>query len=317
MTTSSQIADLYAEVVADLIPFYDNMVLLPNQALIVNSYNITGTSGDTVKIPTHDAYTAGATVAEGNQIITGASESDFTTSAASIQVVKRGAGSFVTEESLEDGGLATVRTAVTTQLSRAIAQSTDIAGFRVALTNAETALTDIANVTVTKVGPAAGALTGADVAVVMSPEAMGYAMKREPTLKMFNDVDRDRHDMVATVRNGFVQVRPGFINAVVSSNVVAEATAAIRCNLDDISQAVTNLRTANAPTDASGFYIACVTPAQEYHLASQLNNVNVSSGNIGDLSMIGNGALLDGLIGQAVGCRFFRSNNLPTGLATA
>lgn len=316
-TNSSAINDLYADVVADLIPFYDNMVLLPNQALIVNSYNITGTAGDTVKIPTHDAYTAGATVAEGNQIITGASESDFATSAASITVVKRGAGSFVTEESLEDGGIATVRTAVTTQLSRAIAQSTDIAGFRVALTNAEVALTDISDVTVTKVGPANTALTGADVAVVMSPEAMGYAMKREPTLKMFNDVDRDRHDMVATVRNGFVQVRPGFINAVVSSNVVAEATAAIRCNLDDISQAVTNLRTANAPTDASGFYIACVTPAQEYHLASQLNNVNVSSGNIGDLSMIGNGALLDGLIGQAVGCRFFRSNNLPTGLATA
>lgn len=316
-TNSSAINDLYADVVADLIPFYDNMVLLPNQALILNSYNITGTAGDTVKIPTHDAYTTGATIIEGNQIITGASESDFSTSAASITVVKRGAGSFVTEESLEDGGIATVRTAVTTQLSRAIAQSTDIAGFRVALTNAETALTDIANVTVTKVGPAAGALTGADVAVVMSPEAMGYAMKREPTLKMFNDVDRDRHDMVATVRNGFVQVRANFINGVVSSNVVAEATAAIRCNLDDISQAVTNLRTANAPTDASGFYIACVTPAQEYHLASQLNNVNVSSGNIGDLSMIGNGALLDGLIGQAVGCRFFRSNNLPTGLATA
>ncbi|MCP4830942.1 MAG: phage major capsid protein [Gammaproteobacteria bacterium] len=316
-TNSTAINDLYADVVADLIPFYDNMVLLPNQALILNSYNISGTAGDTVKIPTHDAYTAGATVAEGNQIITGASESDFSTTAASISVVKRGAGSFVTEESLEDGGIATVRTAVTTQLSRAIAQSTDIAGFRVALTNAETALTDISDVTVTTVGPAAGALTGADVAVVMSPEAMGYAMKREPTLKMFNDVDRDRHDMVATVRNGFVQVRPGFINGVVSSNVVAEATAAIRCNLDDISQAVTNLRTANAPTDASGFYVACVTPAQEYHLASQLNNVNVSGGNIGDLSMIGNGALLDGLIGQAVGCRFFRSNNLPTGLATA
>ena len=317
MTTSSNIADLYAEVVADLIPFYDNMVLLPNQALIVNSYNITGTSGDTVEIPTHDPYSQGATVDEGNPVITGASESNFATSAATIQVVKRGAGSFVTEESLEDGGIATVRTAVTTQLSRAIAQSTDIAGFRVALSNAETELTDIANVTVNKVGPGAADLTGADVAVVMSPEAMGYAMKREPTLKMFNDVDRDRHDMVATVRNGFVQVRPGFINAVVSSNVIAEATAAIRCNLDDISQAVTNLRTANAPTDASGFYIACVTPAQEYHLASQLNNVNVSSGNIGDLSMIGNGALLDGLIGQAVGCRFFRSNNLPTGLATA
>ena len=317
MTTSSQIADLYADVVADLIPFYDNMVLLPNQALILNSYNISGTAGDTVKIPTHDAYTAGATVAEGGHIIAGDSLSDFATSAASVTVVKRGAGSFVTEESLEDGGIATVRTAVTTQLSRAIAQSTDIAGFRVALTNAETALTDIANVTVTKVGPAAADLTTADVAVVMSPEAMGYAMKREPTLKMFNDVDRDRHDMVATVRNGFVQVRPGFINGVVSSSVVAESTAAIRCSLDDISQAVTNLRTANAPTDASGFYIACVTPAQEYHLASQLNNVSVSSGNIGDLSVIGNGALLDGLIGQAVGCRFFRSNNLPTGLATA
>ncbi len=316
-TNSTAINDLYADVVADLIPFYDNMVLLPNQALILNSYNISGTSGDTVKIPTHDPYSQGATVGEGNQIITGASQSDFATTAATIQVVKRGAGSFVTEESLEDGGIATVRTAVTTQLSRAIAQSTDIAGFRVALSNAETELTDIANVTVTKVGAANTAVTTADVAVVMSPEAMGYAMKREPTLKMFNDVDRDRHDMVATVRNGFVQVRAGFINGVVSSSVIAEATADIRCNLDDISQAVTNLRTANAPTDASGFYIACVTPAQEYHLASQLNNVNVSGGNIGDLSMIGNGALLDGLIGQAVGCRFFRSNNLPTGLASA
>jgi hypothetical protein len=60
-----------------------------------------------------------------------------------------------------------------------------------------------------------------------------------------------------------------------------------------------------------------VTPAQEYHLASELNGVSVSSGAIGDLSVLGNGALVDGLIGQAVGCRFFRSNNLPTGLATA
>ena len=316
-TNSTAINDLYADVVADLIPFYDNMVLLPNQALILNSYNIAGTAGDTVRIPTHDAYTAGATVAEGAAIITGASQSDFATSSASITVVKRGAGSFVTEESLEDGGIATVRTAVTTQLSRAIAQSTDIAGFRVALTNAEAALTDISDATVTLVGPAAGALTGADIAVVMSPEAMGYAMKREPSLKMFNDVDRDRHDMVATVRNGFVQVRPEFINGVVSSNVAAEGTADIRCSLDSVSLAVTNLRTSNAPTDASGFYIACVTPAQEYHLASELNGVSVSSGAIGDLSVLGNGALVDGLIGQAVGCRFFRSNNLPTGLATA
>lgn len=316
-TNSTAINDLYADVVADLIPFYDNMVLLPNQALILNSYNIAGTAGDTVRIPTHDAYTAGATVSEGAAIITGASESDFATSSASITVVKRGAGSFVTEESLEDGGMATVRTAITTQLSRAIAQATDIAGFRVALTNAEAALTDISDTNVTLVGPAAGALTGADIAVVMSPEAMGYAMKREPSLKMFNDVDRDRHDMVATVRNGFVQVRDNFINGVVSSNVAAEGTADIRCSLDSVSLAVTNLRTANAPTDASGFYIACVTPAQEYHLASELNGVSVSSGAIGDLSVLGNGALVDGLIGQAVGCRFYRSNNLPTGLATA
>ena len=319
MTTNSTGIDaLYADVVADLIPFYDNMVLLPNQALILNSYNISGTAGDTVKIPTHAPYTEGnINISEGDNVIQGDGVSNFTTGSASILVKKRGAGSFVTEESLEDGGIATVRTAVTTQLSRAIAQSTDIAGFRVALSNSETLITDIANVTVTKVGPAAGALTTADVAVVMSPEAMGYAMKREPTLKMFNNVDRDLHDMVATVRNGFVQVRAGFINGVVSSSVVGETTANIRCSLDNISQAVTNLRTANAPTDASGFYIACVTPAQEYHLASQLNNVSVASGNIGDLSMIGNGALLDGLIGQAVGCRFFRSNNLPTGLATA
>ena len=37
---------------------------------------------------------------------------------------------------------------------------------------------------------------------------------------------------------------------------------------------------------------------------------------VGSLSDIGNKAFYDGLVGQAVGCAFFRSNNLPLGNQT-
>jgi len=316
-TTSSALTALYEDVVADLIPYYDNAVLLPNPQLIMNSYNITGAVGNTMKIPTHDAWSAGSTVGEGNSVISAAT-SDFTATNVPLAVSKRGAGTFVNEEALEDGGLETVRSAVVTQLSRAIAQATDTAGFNIMLSGAEAALTDISDLNVTNDGASAALLGTADVGIVFSPEAGAYAVKREPTVKMFNDVDKDQYQMVATVRNGFAQVRSNFIRAIASSDDIAEAQANIKCSLEFVSKAVANLRSQNAPTDISGFYGAVVTAAQEYHLAAQLNGVGgLSTGAIGDLSMAGNQALIDGLIGQAVGCRFFRSNNLPTGIATA
>jgi hypothetical protein len=84
-----------------------------------------------------------------------------------------------------------------------------------------------------------------------------------------------------------------------------------------ISKAVANLRAVNAPTDATGFFLAMVTPAHEFQLAKQLNGVGATStGSIGSVAQeLANQALLDALIGQAVGCRFIRSNNLPRGLA--
>lgn len=317
-TQTANITALYEDVVADLMPYFDNAVLLPNPAIIMNTFNIVGASGNQVKIPVTNSWTAAnSSVGENSPIIANAGQ-DFLPTSVSLSVTKRGAGTLISEESLEDGGMAVVRQAVLTRLSRSLAQATDLVGFRVALRGAETALTDISQIAnVINYGYANTALTGADLSVIMSPEALAYAVKREPTVKMFNDVDSDNYQMVATVRNGFARVYTDQIACVAASNV-AGAAANISASLDQFSAAVAGLRGANAPTDAAGFYIAVVTPVHELALAKQLNSVGaLSTGAIGSLSDLGNQALLDGLIGQAVGCRFFRSNNLPRNLASA
>lgn len=321
-TQTANITALYEDVVADLIPYFDNLVLLPNPQLIVNTYNIQGGVGNTMKIPVTTAWTsANSSIGDNEPIIAGASQ-DFNATAVQLQVVKRGAGTLISEESLEDGGFETVRNAVITRLSRSLAQATDVAGFRIMLTGSDDALTDISDVTVSDDGYSNAALTAAnvtaDVAVVFSPEAGAYAMKREPTVKMFNDVDQDNYQMVATVRNGFAQVRPEFIRAISTSSVIGDA-ANVSASLDQFSASVANLRAVNAPTDGAGFYMAAVTPAQELALAKQINGVGgITSGSIGSVSQdLANQALLEGMIGQAVGLRFVRSNNLPGGLATA
>lgn len=318
-TTTSGIQELYEDVIADLMPFYDNAVLLPNPSIIMNTFNISGALGNTVRVPKMNAFgVANVSIADGTSILgLQGTQGDFDPTSVSITVLKRGAGTYVSEESLEDGGLAVVRNAVITRLSRSLAQSTDIAGFRIAFTGAETALTDIANVSgIGMDGYAAASLTGADLSIVMSPEALAYAVKREPVVKMFNDVDKDQYEMVATVRNGFVRVYADQIRGIAASNLTS-AAANISASLDQFSTSVANLRAANAPTDAAGFYTAVVTPVHELALAKQLNQVGISTGAVGALSDVGNQALLDGLIGQAVGCRFFRSNNLPKNLLTA
>ena len=322
-TTSSGIQQLYADIVADLIPFYDNMVLLPNPQLIVNQYNITGAVGNQVRIPITNAWTAGSSIGEGNSIITGAAQ-DFAPTNADLTMGKRGAGSFVNEEALEDGGFETVRNAVVTRLSRSIAQATDTAGFNILASGAEAALTDIANVDLTKIyaGGNVSALANCDVSFVMSPEAMAYGVKREPQVKMFEDIDKDQVQMAATVRNGFVRTPNGgdeMAFALVGSDDIAEATDALRLSLDNVSEGVARLRSINAPTDDAGFYASVVSAAHEFHLAKELNGVGgISSGSIGSISQaLANQALLEGLIGQAVGCRFYRSNNVPTGLLSA
>jgi len=317
-TQTANITALYEDVVADLIPYYDNFVLLPNPSIILNSYNISGGVGNTMKIPVTNSWTAGNSSVGENRAIIGNADQDFLPTSVSLSVNKRGAATLISEESLEDGGFESVRNAVVTRLSRSIAQATDQKGFNVLASGVETDMTDISDLNVTNDGYANTALTGADVALVMSPEAGAYAVKREPGVKMFNDIDQDNYQMVATVRNGFAQVRSNFIRAIATSNVIG-AAANISASLDQFSTSVANLRGQNAPTDGAGFYIAVVTPAQELALAKELNGVGgISSGSIGSVAQeLANQALLEGMIGQAIGCRFVRSNNLPRDLATA
>jgi len=320
-TSTSNINELYSDVVADLIAYYDNAVLLPNPQLIVNNYNLTGAVGNTMKIPRTNSWPAGNTSVSDNSDLINAGF-DLGTDSVSLAVSKKSAGTTISEESLEDGGFDTVRNAVLTRLSRSIAQATDISGFNVALSGAEADLTDIANLNVTNDGYVAADITTADVAVVMSPEAMGYAVKREPTVKMFNDIQNDNHDMVATVRNGFAQIGQhgssgAFIRGVCTQSGIGAASNG--ASLDLFSTSVANLRGLNAPTDLTGFYYAMVTPAQELALAKELNGVGgISSGSIGSVAQdMANDALLQSLITQAIGLRFARSNNLPTGIASA
>ena len=313
-TTTSQISELYADVVADLIPYYDDAVLLPNPSLIVNSYNLSGAIGNQMKIPLTNSYPDGnVAIAENSDLINAGF--DFNPTSATLSVSKKSAGSTISEEALEDGGMDTVRNALVTRLSRSIAQATDVEGMRVMLSGGTAALTDIANINVSNDGNTSGEITTADLAVVFSNEAMGYAIKRDPSVKMFNDIQNDNHDFVATLRNGFAQIRSNFIRAVATQSGVGSSTA----SLAQFSQSVANLRSQNAPADVGGFYYAVVTPAQELALGSELNGVGgIAGGAISSVSQdLANQALLEGLIGQAVGLRFVRSNNLPSGIASA
>jgi len=320
MTTSAGISDLYNAVITDLVPFYDSAVLLPNSALIPNSLNISEGSGDTVQFPLQDSFSIATSGLAENANVVGAGN-DFTTSASSITAVKRGSGTFVTEESLEDGQFDTVRNAVVSQLSRSVAQATDQAGFKTMLNNTETVPTDGsdldgANSDIELINQATinGAATGnIDVNVVFSPQAMGYMAKRDITAKMEEDVQFDRYIMTGTVRNGFGQLRPDFMKAVAS--LAGSLVATNNVDLADFAQSVALLRAANAPADASGFYYAAITPQVEYLLSSELNGVGgTGASSIGSLSDIGNRALLDAVISEAIGIRWLRSNNLVTNI---
>ena len=74
---TTTLTSLYEDIVADLIPYYDNAVLLPNPSLIVNSYNLEGSVGNQVKIPVTDSWGSGnSSVGENTAIIANATE-DF------------------------------------------------------------------------------------------------------------------------------------------------------------------------------------------------------------------------------------------------
>lgn len=292
-TTSQLIQELYTDVVADLIPYFMDAVLLPNQEIILNSMSIAGQSGDTVRFPLMNPYQDAVSVSEGAPIGTALTDT-FNPTEANVTVGKRGIAIDVTEESLEDGGIELVRSSVLTRMAGGLAQATDVAGLAVAKSGA----------TLADTGAGSSANTHT-TNFVMSPEALAYVTKREPSVKMWFNPDTEVHQMRGTVRNGFVTLRGNFINPVTANATVGTVDA----NIVAIAKAVAQLRGQNAPTTASGHYVSIVDPALEFAINQQISLAGGSA--IGSLSDIGNRALNEGLVGQAAGAMFFRSNNLP------
>jgi hypothetical protein len=256
--------------------------------------SVAGTTGDTVKYPLTNQFTAAADVAEGGLI--NAVESDFTPTSVSIIAQKRGVATDVHEEALEDGGYDVVREAVLTRLAGGLAEATDKAGLLIGA--------DAGTLTDTGAG---SALATHAVNLVMSPQAMAYMEKRTPSVKVWYNPNKDMHEFRGTVRNGFAGLRGNFINIVTSNKTIGSADA----NLESLAKAVAQLRGENAPTDLiSGQYVSIIDPALEFDINK---DVALNGGNaIGSLSDVGNRALLQGLIGQIAGVMLFRSNNLPT-----
>lgn len=296
-TTSSSVQQLYADIVADLVPYYMDAVLLPNQQIIQNSLIVSGSSGSQVRFPLTNSYADAVNITEGGSIVgTASSQSNLVPTAANVTFQKRGIATDVSEESLEDGGLELVRNAVITRLSGGLATATDKAGLLEA--NAEfTVHTDT--------GEGSSNATTHSCNFVFSPEALAYAAKREPSVRMWYNPDKDVHEMRGTVRNGFTTLRAGFGQRITANKTIGSATA----NVVAIAKGVANLRSQNAPVGVDGLYIGVISPAFEFAINDQIALAGGST--IASLSDLGNNALRDASLALIAGTRLFRSNNVP------
>ena len=102
-TTSSGVQQLYADIIADLIPYYMDAVLLPNQEIIRNSLVVAGSTGSQVRFPLTNAYVNAGTIAnEGDPINAASNISDFTPTSANVSFAKRGVATDVSEESFNN-----------------------------------------------------------------------------------------------------------------------------------------------------------------------------------------------------------------------
>jgi hypothetical protein len=256
-----------------------------------------GETGGVARFPVTNTYTNASDVAEGDPI---GNASNLVPTAASITLQKRGVGSDVTLEALSDGGYDLVYRSTLQRIGGGLAQATDIAGFLVAAT----AFT-------TEVGTASSADTSTNN-VIMSPDALGYAVKDEgPMVETWYDVNTQTHQFRGSIRDGYVAIRPTFGVKMTALNAVGTAFGSIGADISSVALGTSTLRVQNAPTLDNGNYIAVIDPAMEYAINEQVALAGGSAA-VGSLSDIGNKAFYDGLVGQAVGCAFFRSNNLPS-----
>tara|TARA_R110000803_G_scaffold210382_1_gene281993 strand:- start:145 stop:1056 length:912 start_codon:yes stop_codon:yes gene_type:complete len=297
MTTSVTVTELFNDLVADLVPYFMNATLLPNSSLIRNSINMVGQTGNAVRFPTTNAYTNAGTVLEEGSI---GSASNLDTGPAIVAtLIKKGVGSNVSLEALSDGGYDLVYRATLQRLGGGLAQASDLAGF----VTAATAFT-------TEVGTISVADTSTRN-VIMSPDALGYAVKDDgPLVETWYDVNTQVHQFRGSIRDAYVAIRPEFGVRMTALNTIGTAFGAIGADISSVALGTTTLRVQNAPTLDNGNYIACIDPAMEYAINEQVALAGGSAA-VGSLSDIGNRAFYDGLVGQAVGCAFFRTNNLP------
>jgi hypothetical protein len=294
-TTSTNVEQLYADIVQDLVPYYMDAVLLPNQQIILNSLNVSGSTGDQVRFPLMNTYDNAVSITEGASIIgTSGAESNLIPTAANVTFTKRGLGVDVTEESLEDGGFDMVRNGVLSRLSGGIAQATDVAG----LAQCKTSFTNNDGVT--------GANAAFTQSFVMSPEALAYAAKREPVVKVWYNPNKDVHEFRATVRNGFTALRSNFGRTIISNALGGSQSEA---NVEAVATSVANLRSVNAPVGADGMYIGIIDPGLELAINKQIAGVGGTT--ISSLSDLGNNALRNAALAMVSGATLYRSNNLP------
>ena len=296
MTTSTTVEQLYADIVADLVPYYMDAVLLPNPQLIVNQMNVAGQSGDQVRFPLTNTYSDAVTVSEGASIIgTASSQSNLSPTAANISFVKKGIATDVTAESLEDGGFDVVRNAVLTRLSGGLAGATDTSILAVAkagfTTHADTG--------------EGGSNADFTTNLIMSPEALAYASKRAPSVASWYNPNKDVTEMRGTLRDGSAVLRGGFGQKITAHGTIGTAVA----NVEAIAKGVANLRSSNAPTGIDGAYAGIIDPAFEFAINKQIAGLGGTT--VGSLSDIGNNALRNALVDLVAGVRLFRSNNLP------
>jgi hypothetical protein len=242
-----------------------------------------------------NTYDNAVTITEGASIIgTAGAESNLIPTAANVTFAKRGLGVDVTEESLEDGGFDMVRNGVLSRLSGGIAQATDVAG----LLQCKTSFTNNDGVT--------GANAAFTQSFVMSPEALAYAAKREPVVKVWYNPNKDLHEFRATVRNGFTALRGNF-GRTIKSNALGGSQA--EANVQAIATSVANLRSVNAPVGADGMYIGIIDPGLELAINKQIAGVGGTT--ISSLSDLGNNALRNAALAMVSGATLYRSNNLP------
>lgn len=296
MTTSTTVAQLYTDLVQDLVPYFMNSTLLPNSELVRNSINMVGESGGTARFPITNEYTNASDVAEGGPI---GNASNLTPTAVSIALQKRGVGSDVTLEALSDGGYDLVYRSTLQRIGGGLAQATDIAGMLVAAT----AFT-------TEVGTASSADTSTNN-IIFSPDAIGYAVKDEgPMVETWYDVNTQTHQFRGSIRDGYAALKALFGVRMTGLNTVGTSVDTIGFDIGSVAKATSLLRVQNAPTLDNGNYIAAIDPAAEFAINEQVALAGGAT-SVGSLSDIGNKAFYDGLVGQAVGCAFFRTNNLP------